>query len=291
MEIEDRKTRPEAIRDRILLVEDSEAGIIQVRTILQKEGYGGDVARNGQEALDYVQHTIPDGIVLDLMMPKVDGFEVLEKIRGQANTADIPVLILTAKDLTREDLKKLSANNMQQLVQKGDVDPKVLLSRIRAMLGRGTELETGDLKLETKDLEPVEDRVFSGKTENSQPVTILVVEDNPDNMITLRAVLGNSYNMLEAVDGKEGLRAIFEERPDLVLLDISLPEMDGYQVVQEIKENKEVRNIPVIAMTAHAMKGDKEKIIAAGCDDYISKPVDPEKLLKKIRRWVLGTGY
>lgn len=291
LEIEDRKTRPEAIRDRILLVEDNEAGIIQIRAILQKEGYGVDVARNGQEALDYVQHTIPDGIVLDLMMPKVDGFEVLEKIRGQTNTADIPVLILTAKDLTREDLKKLSANNIQQLVQKGDVDPKVLLSRIRAMLGRGTELETGNLKLETKDLEPVEDPVFSGETENSQPVTILVVEDNPDNMITLRAVLGNSYNMLEAVDGKEGLRAIFEERPDLVLLDISLPEMDGYQVVQKIKENKEVRNIPVIAMTAHAMKGDREKIIAAGCDDYISKPIDPEKLLRKVRRWVLGTGY
>ncbi|MBW1868973.1 MAG: response regulator [Deltaproteobacteria bacterium] len=288
LEIEDPKTRLEAIRNRILLVEDNEAGIIQVKTALQKEGYNVDVAQNGQEALDYVKHTIPDGIVLDLMMPEVDGFEVLEKIRGRADTANIPVLILTAKDLTPEDLKKLSVNNIQQLIQKGDVDPEGLLAGIRAMLGGQTE--------------PVEEPVFSGKTRNlskipssagkletkdpDKPATILVVEDNPDNMITLRAVLGDSYNILEATDGKEGLKAILEERPDLVLLDISLPLMDGYQVVQEIKENKDVSDIPVIAMTAHAMKGDKEKILAAGCDDYISKPIDPETVLEKIRRWV-----
>jgi CheY-like chemotaxis protein len=143
LKIEDLKTRPEAIQNRILLVEDNEAGIIQIKAALQKEGYSVDVAQNGQEALDYVQHTIPEGIVLDLMMPEVDGFEVLEKIRGQADTANIPVLILTAKDLTPEDLEKLSANNIQQLVQKGDVDPKELLFRIRTMLGRGTgKLET-----------------------------------------------------------------------------------------------------------------------------------------------------
>jgi len=294
LEIEERETQLEVIRNRILLVEDNEAGIIQVRTILQEEGYSVDVARNGQEALDYVQHTIPEGIVLDLMMPEVDGFEVLEKIRGRTDTANIPVLILTAKDLTPEDLKKLSANNIQQLVQKGDVDPEGLLSRIRSMMGRGDEVETGNWKLETKDSK-LETRNSKLETEEpgeptrgtaDKPATILVVEDNPDNMATLKAVMGNSYNMLEASDGKEGLRAVLEERPELVLLDISLPVMDGYQVVQEIKKNKEIKDIPVIAMTAHAMKGDREKIIAAGCDDYISKPIDPETVLRKVGEWV-----
>ena len=284
MEIQERETELEKIRNKILLVEDNEAGVIQVRSILEKEGYDVEVARNGQEALDYVAHTIPDGIVLDLMMPEVDGFEVLEQIRGKETTVNIPVLILTAKDLTPEDLKKLSANNIQQLIQKGDVDPRGLLAKVRTMLGSGT----GEL---------VEDPVYSGKTKDpGQPetrnptlATILVVEDNPDNMITLRAVLGDHYNILEATDGKKGLKAVLEERPDLVLLDISLPVMDGYQLVKEIKENKDVRDIPVIAMTAHAMKGDKEKIIAAGCDDYISKPIDPDVVLEKIRYWVLGT--
>ncbi len=120
---------------RILLVEDNEAAIIQVKAVLESAGYVADVARGGKEAFDYVSRTIPDGIVLDLMMPEIDGFHVLEKIRGTKATAKIPILILTAKDLTPEDFKKLSANHIQQFVQKGDIDRDSLLSKIRSMLG------------------------------------------------------------------------------------------------------------------------------------------------------------
>jgi len=120
---------------RILLIEDNEAAIIQVRSVLETNGYVVEVARGGQEAFDFVAHTLPDGIVLDLMMPEIDGFAVLESIRGRSATAKIPVLILTAKDLTTDDFKKLSANNVQQLVQKGDVDQKSLLMKVRVMLG------------------------------------------------------------------------------------------------------------------------------------------------------------
>jgi CheY-like chemotaxis protein len=94
-----------------------------------------DVARGGQEAFDYVSHILPDAIVLDLMMPEIDGFDVLEKIRGTRATAKIPVLVLTAKDLTPEDFRRLSANHVRQLVQKGDVDRESLLSKVRSMLG------------------------------------------------------------------------------------------------------------------------------------------------------------
>ncbi|MBC2696717.1 MAG: response regulator [Desulfobacteraceae bacterium] len=120
---------------RILVVEDNEAAVIQIREVLESEGYKVDVVRGGQEALEYVKQTIPKGIILDLMMPEVDGFEVLEKIRGAKTTAKIPVLILTAKDLTAEDFKKLGDNNIQQLIQKGDVDRQNLLFKTRLMLG------------------------------------------------------------------------------------------------------------------------------------------------------------
>lgn len=123
---------------RILLVEDNEAAIIQVKAVLESAGYVADVARGGKEAFDYVSRTIPDGIVLDLMMPEIDGFHVLEKIRGAKATATIPILILTAKDLTPEDFRKLSANHIQQFVQKGDIDRDSLLSKIRSMLGTGS---------------------------------------------------------------------------------------------------------------------------------------------------------
>ncbi|OGP49708.1 MAG: hypothetical protein A2Y79_05325 [Deltaproteobacteria bacterium RBG_13_43_22] len=256
---------------RILLVEDNEASIIQVKAVLEYAGYAVDVAGGGQEAFDFLSHTIPDGIILDLMMPEIDGFEVLENIRGRAATAKVPVLILTAKDLTPEDFKRLSANHIQQLVQKGDIDRESLLAKVKSIFSGEEKIETGNWILEKRSL---------------IPATILLVEDNPDNLTTVRAVLQNQYQLREAKDGEEGLRLAAETRPDLILLDMALPKMDGYEVVRRLKENRELRPIPVIAMTAQFMKGDREKILDAGCDDYITKPIDSESFLKKIREWL-----
>jgi len=264
--------KPEA-GTKILLVEDNEAAVIQVREVLESEGYKVDVVRGGQEALEYVKQTIPEGIILDLMMPEIDGFEVLEKIRSTKTTAEIPVLVLTAKDLTREDFKKLRSNNIQQLIQKGDVDRQNLLFKTRLMLSAkpGVKPKTQNPKPETR---------------TSQPATILVIEDNSDNMITIKAVLQNKYSILKAIDGEEGLEKTLAKSPDLVLLDMSLPEMDGFTVVRKLKENKETRHIPVVALTARVMKGDREKILEAGCDDYIAKPIDLEKVLETIEKWL-----
>ena len=252
---------------RILLVEDNEAAIIQIRSVLERAGYRVDVTRGGQEAFEYVSHTIPDGIVLDLMMPEIDGFEVLEKVRGRSATAAIPVLILTAKDLTPEDFKRLSANHIQQLVQKGDVDQESLLLKIGSMLKKEKKSGPG----EAQPLIPA-----------SEPPTVLIVEDNPDNMATLKAVLGDRYRILEATDGEEGLRMAAESGPDLILLDMALPKMDGFAVVRHLKESKTLGRIPVIALTARVMKGDRDQILKAGCDDYMAKPIDPENFLEKI---------
>jgi len=120
---------------RILLVEDNEVVVIQVRMALEQAGFVVDAAPGGREALVYVKNTIPDGIVLDLMMPGVNGFEVLDAIRSDAATRTIPVLILTAKELTPEERSKLSANNIQELIQKGDVDRAELLRKVKQMMG------------------------------------------------------------------------------------------------------------------------------------------------------------
>jgi CheY-like chemotaxis protein/HAMP domain-containing protein len=270
-----------ATSPRLLLVEDNEAAIIQVRAVLESAGYIADVARGGQEAFEYVSHTIPDGIVLDLMMPEIDGFAVLEKIRSRSATAKIPVLILTAKDLTPEDFKRLGANHIQQLVQKGDVDRDSLLFRIRSMLGGEEKVDAGNLKLDAGEGHP--------STRTSQSATILIVEDNPDNMTTIKAVLRNRYRILEATDGEEGLRIATEIRPDLILLDMALPKMDGFTVVRHLKDNKDLSDIPVIALTARVMKGDREKILEAGCDDCIAKPIDEELLKKTIQEKLHGS--
>ncbi len=149
-------------------------------------------------------------------------------------------------------------------------------------MGGEGKLETRNLKLETRKLEPRETKIAEGIP------TILVVEDNPDNMITIKAVLKNKYNILEATDGEEGLKTTLDRLPDLVLLDMALPRMDGFTVVRKIKDDEKAGHIPIIALTARAMKADIERIIEAGCDDYISKPIDPEETLGKIKKWLGG---
>ena len=280
---------------RLLVVEDNESAVIQIKMILENAGYHVDIATSGQQALNYIAGTIPDGIVLDLMMPGMDGFEVLEKMRSTRATAGIPVLILTARDLTPEDLNKLTSNNVQQLVQKGDIDAQGLLGKIKAMLGTPEEKPSQEV------MEPVPDLPSLPLAKTTRPMTLphmkkqkrlekkprlLIVEDNPDNMITLKAILKKQYRIQEAVNGKQGLNLALTTLPDLILLDISLPEMDGYGVVEILKKQPHTKYIPVIALTAHAMKGDRQRIIEAGCDDYISKPVDPETLIPRIEKWM-----
>jgi CheY-like chemotaxis protein len=285
--VESQKDRGAEKGSRILLVEDNESSVIQVRSTLESEGFIVDVACNGQEALDYVKDTIPAGIILDLMMPGVDGFEVLEKIRSTEATAGIPVLILTAKDLTPDDFKRLKSNNVRQLLQKGDVDRNGLLLKTKIMMGLTPKVKPESADEKTRASEPARRKETKQATKGKKGVsTILVVEDNPDNMITIKAILKDRYEILGATDGEAGLQTALDELPDLVLLDISLPKMDGFEVVGKIKADERARQIPVLALTARAMKGDREQIMEAGCDDYISKPVDPEEISKKVDEWL-----
>ena len=268
---------------RILIVEDNEIAVIQVKKILEKEGLAVDVASDGKHALEYVQHTIPDGIILDLMMPGINGFELLEIIRNTKETRKLPVLILTAKNLTKHDLSRLSANNVQQLIQKGDVNPLELLNKVKTMLG--IDPLTGSVNVNSDAshqhfIQPSE----SVRDENDKRPRILVVEDNTDNRLTIRAILGEKYIVAEANSGEEGLLKTRSELPDLVLLDISLPIMNGLEVVKLLKNNDATKHIPVIALTAKAMKNDRETIIEAGCDEYVAKPIDQEELITKIER-------
>ncbi len=114
---------------------------------------------------------------------------------------------------------------------------------------------------------------------------ILIVEDVEMNRDLLVQLLEEDYELVEATDGREGLEMAAAERPDLILLDISLPEMDGYEVAGLIRETDDLKGIPIIAVTAHAMAGDQEKAIEAGCTDYLSKPIDEEELWNKVAKY------
>jgi CheY-like chemotaxis protein len=116
---------------------------------------------------------------------------------------------------------------------------------------------------------------------------ILVIEDNPDNRILITDVLSSlDYETVVAVDGEEGVSAAQQEVPDLILMDLSLPKMDGWTATGKIKEDPNLKHIPIIALTAHAMVGDRERALAAGCDDYISKPIDLRELANKLQQYL-----
>lgn len=116
---------------------------------------------------------------------------------------------------------------------------------------------------------------------------ILYIEDNPQNMRLVNKFLRmGGYIMLEAENGEDGIRVALEEKPDLILMDINLPDIDGVEATQRIKANLETNHIPVIALTANAMHGDRERFIEAGCDDYLSKPVSKNELLEKVSNLV-----
>ena len=111
---------------------------------------------------------------------------------------------------------------------------------------------------------------------------ILIVEDGEMNRDLLVQLLEDDYELIEATDGRQGLKMAAEEKPDLILLDISLPEMDGYEVTEKIREDERLKETPIITVTAHAMAGDEQKALAAGCNDYLCKPIDEEELWMKI---------
>jgi len=278
-------------KSRILMVEDNKETILQVKMVLEKEYYTIDVAEGGKEALEYIKHNIPDGIILDLMMPEIDGFEVLENIRSTPETKKIPVLILTAKDLTKEDFKRLSANHIQQLLLKGAIDKDELIFKIKLMMageGSGSEALNNTRmqdKNEYKKIALLNKNVPSRDT--AKPL-LLIVEDNPDNMTTVKAILKDKFRLLEAIDGISALNKIRINCPDIVLMDINIPTMDGMEVVKTLRREGRTKEIPVIAITAKTMSGDREKAISAGFNDYLTKPMEPEKLLNTINHWIIN---
>jgi len=116
---------------------------------------------------------------------------------------------------------------------------------------------------------------------------ILIVEDQEDNRAIMRDLLNTAgYNLIEAVDGEEGVRLAQSERPDLILMDIQLPILDGYEATRRIRALAELKSIPIIAVTSYALSGDEAKALAAGCDSYVAKPFSPRELLAKVREFL-----
>lgn len=257
----------------VLLVEDNEAAIIQIKGFVEGMGYGVLVAHDAVEAFAIIDQVMPDAMMLDLMMPGIDGFELLEILRNAEPTAHIPVLILTAKHITKEELRFLRRNNVHQLIQKGDVNRIELQNAVTKML----------FPESVKEMKPQQKvQIIEGK-----PV-VLVVEDNPDNMVTVKALLADQYSVIEATDGSEGIEMAKEYRPNLILMDIALSGIDGIEAFKVIRAVPELKHIPIIALTASAMIHDRETILSHGFDAFVAKPIIVKEFYAVINEVLYG---
>lgn len=254
----------------VLLVEDNESAIIQVKDLVEDLGCRVLVAHDAEEAFETIGRTIPDAMVLDLMMPGTDGFKLLEILRNAEVTAHVPVLILTAKHITKEELRFLKRNNVHQLIQKGDIRRSELQRAITTMLSPEATMHS------------IKNRSVTSPHSSDKKQQILVIEDNPDNMVTVRALLSDQYSVLEAMKAHEGISAAKEYVPDLILMDIALPDISGIDAFKKIRSMPQTQHIPIIALTASVMKHDRETILSHGFDAFIGKPIIAQEFHKII---------
>jgi CheY-like chemotaxis protein len=233
----------------------------------------------GGEALKLLKTKSADCVVLDLKLPDMSGFEVLEKIAGEPELSDIPVVVFTGRELSAEEDAQLHTM-ARSVVVKGVESPERLLDETALFLHRVVS-EMPQHKQQMLERLHQSDEDLVGRT-------ILLVDDDARNIFALGSVLERrGMNVLTATTGREAIEMI-ESTPDIgiVLMDIMMPEMDGYQTMQAIRANPAFRRLPILALTAKAMKGDREKCLEAGASDYLAKPVNTEQLLSALRMWL-----
>jgi CheY-like chemotaxis protein/two-component sensor histidine kinase len=266
-------------RKRLLVVEDDPSEQFSIRELLGNDDIEVEIASTGSEALEVVHKRAFDCMVLDLRLPDMSGFEVLEKLSAQTVSADLPVVVFTGRELSLEEDTRL--HELARSVVVKDVEsPERLLDETSLFLHR----VIADLPAEKQqmlDRLHHSDDALVGKK-------VLVVDDDVRNIFALSSVLERrGMTVLSASTGREAI-ALLESTEDvaIVLMDIMMPEMDGYETMQVIRENVAFRRLPIIALTAKAMKGDREKCLEAGASEYLAKPVNTEQLLSALRMWL-----
>jgi len=263
----------------LLVVEDDPVQSQAISDLIGDGDVETTTVPSGEVALQTLSEKPYDCVVLDLRLPGMSGFDLIEQIKADPQHRRLPVIVYTGRDLTDEDRQRL--HGLAQTVIIKDVTTMERLLDETALFLHRVEANLPERK----------QRVLRRLAKNDPQLaerTVLVVDDDLRNIFALTSLLeGHKMNVLYAENGKRAL-AKLEENPqiDVVLMDIMMPEMDGYEALHRIRQRPEWKELPVIALTAKAMKGDREKCLEAGASDYITKPVDADQLLSLLRVWL-----
>jgi CheY-like chemotaxis protein len=231
------------------------------------------------EALAQLRERRFDCMVLDLKLPQTSGFKLLEQLKKDERHSRLPVIVYTGKELTRREETRLK-KYAETIIVKDARSPERLLDETSLFLHR-VEARLPEAKRSMLEQLHGVSEVFKNKK-------VLIVDDDVRNVFALASVLESSgMEVVFAENGRDGIETL-RANPDvdLVLMDIMMPEMDGYETMQAVRRMPEFRQLPIISLTAKAMKGDRERSIAAGASDYITKPVDTDQLMSLMRVWL-----
>ncbi|MDQ8732121.1 HAMP domain-containing protein [Bradyrhizobium sp. LHD-71] len=266
-------------RRRLLIVEDNPAERMSIAALLGHDDIEIEAVDTGAGALSAMRSNPVDCLVLDLRLPDMSGFEVLEEMRSDVALADVPVVVFTGRELSAQEDATLS-RMARSIVVKGVESPERLLDETSLFLHRVVT-----------DLPPEKQKMLERLNSSDEDLvgrTVLLVDDDARNIFALSSVLERrGMKVLTATTGREAIELLeATENVAIVLMDIMMPEMDGYQTITAIRQNQAFRRLPIVALTAKAMKGDREKCLDAGASDYLAKPVNTEQLLAALRMWL-----
>ncbi|MDQ2701552.1 MAG: HAMP domain-containing protein [Pseudomonadota bacterium] len=264
---------------KLLVVEDDAAERMGIEELIRHDDVAIDTVGSGEEALQALRSGGYDCAVLDLRLPDMSGFELLDRIQEIAELRELPIVVFTGKELSAAEDKRLK-KAAKSVIIKGVESPERLLDETALFLHRVIA-----------DLPPAKRRMVQRLHESDETLRekrVLVVDDDVRNIFALSSVLErHGMEVITAGTGQEAIEKVAGDVDiDLVLMDIMMPGMDGYDTMRAIREDPDSRALPIVALTAKAMKGDREKCLEAGASDYLAKPVVTDQLLGVLRQWL-----
>ena len=264
---------------RLLVIEDDPAEQLSIRALLGHGDVDITTTGSGGDALELLRSSSFDCVVLDLRLPDMSGFELLDAIQLESKLRDIPIVVFTGRELSEGEERELR-KKAKSVVVKGVHSPERLLDETALFLHRVVA-----------DLPAAQQKMIEQLHQSDEALRgrrVLVVDDDVRNIFALNSLLErHNMHVLSANNGQDAIRQIEStEDLSLVLMDIMMPEMDGYETMRRIRSDARFRQLPIIALTAKAMKGDREKCLEAGASDYVAKPVNSDQLLSLVRMWL-----
>jgi HAMP domain-containing protein/signal transduction histidine kinase/DNA-binding response OmpR family regulator len=266
-------------KKRLLVIEDNDIERDSIVTLLTHDDIEVTAVGTGADALSTLQAEPFDCCVVDLRLPDMSGFELLDRMRSDAGLRTVPVVVFTGKELSSDEETRLKLA-AKSIVLKDVQSPERLFDETALFLHRVVaDLPEGKRHMLER---------LHGSNDVLRHRRVLVVDDDARNIFALTTVLENQeMDVISATNGRQAIE-LLAGTPDIgvVLMDIMMPEMDGYETMREIRRRDEFRTLPILALTAKAMKGDREKCLQAGASDYIAKPVNTDQLLSLLRVWL-----